>query len=114
MTPRIGMSGKPGFLRLSRNSGKQRGLYPGLLKALKVADAVPLIENVKALCGQEGQAAAFAAAFEVLDQGKDNKLTRGLTSSTIKKIQRSWMLQSEGARLLLREVLPRLDLPEGL
>ena len=44
-----------------------RGLYPGLLKVLDVAGAVPLIEGVKALCAREGHVKAYAAAFEVLE-----------------------------------------------
>lgn len=89
----------------------QRGLYPGLLKALKVAGAVRLIDNAKALCANEGHVSAFKAVFDVLDEGKTNAVTVGVDSADVKKIGRSWNLLDNGSRLLLKEVLPRLDLP---
>lgn len=87
-----------------------RGLYPGLLKALQVAGATSLIDGVKQLAIQEGQEQARTAAFSFLDSGKDSVLTVGLDATERKKISRSWMLLEEGSRLLLRDVLPRLDL----
>ena len=43
--------------------------------------------------------------------GRDNVLIKGLDSAAIKKIARNWKLLDEGTRLLLlRDVLPRLDL----
>lgn len=89
---------------------RHRGLYPGLLKALKVAGATSLIDGVKQLAIQEGQEQARTAAFDFLDSGKDNVLTVGLDAIERKKILRSWMLLEEGDRLLLRDVLPRHDL----
>jgi exodeoxyribonuclease V alpha subunit len=89
----------------------QRGLYPGLLKALEAAGAVSLIDSVKTLCVQEGQEKAHAAAFEVLEEGRDNALGKRLDAAERKKIARNWNLLEDGTRLLLRDVLPRLDLP---
>ena len=89
---------------------RSRGLYPGLLKALNVAGATSLIDAAKDLSVQEGQESAFAAAFEFLDSGNDNVLTKGLKEAERRKIKRNWMLKEEGSRQLLREVLPRLDL----
>ena len=87
-----------------------RGLYPGLLKALNVAGATPLIDAVKDLSIQEGQERAYAAAFEFLESGNDNVLTTRLDAAERKKIARNWMLNEDSRRLLLRDVLPRLDL----
>ena len=89
---------------------RYRGLYPGLLKALKVAGATPLIDDVKQFTIQEGQEKACAAAFEFLESGKDNALTADLDAAERKKIARNWKLLEDGTRLLLRNVLPRLDL----
>lgn len=89
-----------------------RGLYPGLLNALKVAGAVTLIDKVKAFYATEGAASAYAAAFEVLDAGKSNALSKGLDPVGLKKIARNWNLLDEGARTLLRDVLPRLNLSQ--
>ena len=58
-----------------------RGLYPGLLKALEVAGAASLIDGVKTLLIQEGHEKAHAAAFEVLDAGRENILTAGLDAA---------------------------------
>lgn len=89
---------------------RHRGLYPGLLKALKVAGATSLIDRVKQLSIQEGQQKACAAAFEFLESGKDSVLTTDFDAAERKKLVRNWNLLEDGARLLLRNVLPRLDL----
>lgn len=89
---------------------RSRGLYPGLLKALTIAGATPLINAVKDLSIQEGQEKAYAEAFEFLESGKDNVLTAGLDAAERRKIARNWMLTEDSSRLLLRDVLPRLDL----
>lgn len=89
---------------------RHRGLYPGLLKALKVAGATPLIDSVKRLSIQEGEGEAYAAAFEFLESGKENALSADLDPAERKKIARNWKLLGDGTRLLLRDVLPRLDL----
>ena len=87
-----------------------RGLYPGLLKALEVAGAARLIDGAKALCIGEGHSKAHEAAFEVLDHDRDNVLTGGIEPAERKRMSRNWRLLEDGARMLLRDVLPRLDL----
>ena len=87
-----------------------RGLYPGLLKALEAAGAVALIDGAKGLCISEGHDKAHAAAFEVLESNRDNALTASLNPAERKRISRSWKLLDDGARMLLRDILPRLDL----
>ena len=87
-----------------------RGIYPGLLKALEVAGAMRLIDGAKALCIGEGHAKAHEAIFEVLDGGRDNMLTDGIEQTERKQVSRNWRLLDDGARMLLRDVLPRLDL----
>jgi len=98
------------LLKVIAELWKHRGLYPGLLRCLEVAGAAPLIDGVKEICIQEGHAKAHSAVFEVLDGGHDNILTKALDPSERKNIARNWKLLDDGARLLLREVLPRLDL----
>jgi exodeoxyribonuclease V alpha subunit len=90
---------------------KHRGLYPGLLNVLKVAGAEQLIDKTKALYSVERAAKAYGAVFEALDQGKANALTKGIDAAGLKKITRNWKLLDDGARVLLKDVLPRLDLP---
>ena len=92
---------------------RYRGLYPGLLKTLTVAGATPLIKAVKDLSVQESQEKAYVAAFEFLESGKENVLTTGLDARERKKIARNWMLKEDSSRLLLRDILPRLDLSLG-
>jgi hypothetical protein len=87
-----------------------RGLYPGLLKALKVAGATPFIDGVKRLSIQEGPEKAYADVFGFLESGKDSALTASIDSTERKKIARNWKLLDDGTQLLLRDVLPRLDL----
>ena len=87
-----------------------RGLFPGLLTALNVAGAHPLIEGVKSICARGEHQNAHKAAFEVLDTGRENVLTKALGPEAIKKIARNWKLRDEGSRTLLRDVLPRLAL----
>jgi exodeoxyribonuclease V alpha subunit len=98
------------LLKVIAELWKHRGLYPGLLKVLKVAGATALIDGAKELCIQEGHAKAYAATFEVLDGGRENILTKDLDPLERKKVARNWKLLEEGTRLLLRDVLPRLDL----
>ena len=86
-----------------------RGLYPGLLKALDVAGATPLIDGVKKLCVVEGHGRAHEAAFEVLGGNRNNVLTDGIEASERRRMSRNWRLLDDGARMLLRDVLPRLD-----
>jgi exodeoxyribonuclease V alpha subunit len=98
------------LLKVIAELWKHRGLYPGLLKALKVAGAAALIDGAKKLCIQEGPPKGYAATFEVLDVGRENILTKDLDPVERKKITRNWKLLEDGTRLLLRDVLPRLDL----
>jgi exodeoxyribonuclease V alpha subunit len=89
----------------------QRGLYPGLLNALKVAGATPLIDKVKTAYAVDGAAKAYAAAFEALE-GKPNALAANLNPDDLKKVARNWKLLDNDARLLLKDILPRLHLPQ--
>ena len=89
---------------------RYRGLYPGLLNAVNVAGATPLVDRVKQLSIREGQEKAHAAVFEFLESGIDSVLTAGLDPAERKKIARNWKLLDDGTRLLVRNVLPRLDL----
>ena len=91
---------------------KHRGLYPGLLNVLKVSGAEKLIDKTKALYRVEGAAKAYGAVLEVLEEGKANTLTKGIDADASKKIARNWKLLDDGARLLLRDVLPRTHLPQ--
>ena len=86
-----------------------RGLYPGLLRALEAAGAAPIVEGVKQLCEREGHHRAHALAFAVLDEGAENELTVGLDAAARQKLSRNWSLLEDGARILLRDVLPRFD-----
>ena len=87
-----------------------RGLYPGLLKALQAAGAVDLVDGAKALCINEGHEKAHTAAFEALDSNRDNVLTSSLDNTKRKRISRNWNLLNDGTKMLLRDILPRLDL----
>src|SRR5258708_30637520 len=71
---------------------RHRGLYPGLLKALKLVGAAPLIDRVKQLYVQEGHEKAHAAAFAVLEPGQENVLTKDIDAADRKKIARNWKL----------------------
>ncbi|HWE47830.1 MAG TPA: AAA family ATPase [Caulobacteraceae bacterium] len=101
------------LLKVIAELWSHRGLYPGLLNALKVAGASPLIDKVKALYAVEGGATAHDAAFQFLQDGKPNIIAKGLEASEFKKIARSWKLLDDGARMLLRDVLPRLGLTQA-
>jgi exodeoxyribonuclease V alpha subunit len=87
-----------------------RGLYPGLLRALGAAGGDTLIEPAKAAIIRHGQQTAHKLAFEVLAKGTANELTPALSAQALRQMSRSWNLHDEGARVLLRDVLPRLDL----
>ena len=87
-----------------------RGLYPGLLKALDVAGAAALIDGTKALCIGKGHGRAHEAAFEVIDGNRENVLTGAIEPAERKRMSRSWRLRDDDARMLLRDILPRLDL----
>jgi hypothetical protein len=100
------------LLKLISELWRDRGLYPGLLKALKVAGATSLIDSVKELCICEGQEKAHAAVFQFMENESDNVLTGALDAAERKKIARNWKLLEDGSRLLLRNVLPRLDLTQ--
>ena len=65
---------------------------------------------MKRISIEQGQEKAYAAAFEFLESGRDNVLTADLDAAVRTKIARNWKLLEDGARLLLRNVLPRLDL----
>lgn len=87
-----------------------RGLYPGLLKTLQAAGAADLVDGAKALCINGSHDKAHTAAFEALDSNRDNVLTIGLDDTKRKRISRNWNLLSDGTKMLLRNILPRLDL----
>ena len=98
------------LLKLIAELWTHRGLYPGLLKALETAGAVALIDGAKALCVSEGHDKAHTAAFEALESNRDNALSASLDPADRKRISRSWKLLDDGAKMLLRDILPRLDL----
>ena len=100
------------LLKIIADLWTHRGLYPGLLKALKAAGAAALIDGAKALCISEGHDKAHAAAFEVLESNRDNALTTSLDPAERKRISRSWKLLDDSASMLLRDILPRLDLSD--
>ncbi|MER8983694.1 ATP-dependent RecD-like DNA helicase [Mesorhizobium sp. M0843] len=87
-----------------------RGLYPGLLRALEAAGAGALIDGVKALCTRDGHDIAHAAAFETIETGHGTSLVALLDETERRRISRNWKLLPDGARKLLRDVLPRFDL----
>lgn len=87
-----------------------RGLYPGLLRVLEAAGASALVDQTKAACETQGQEAAHALAFEVLERRASNALSADLSEADRAKLARNWALLDEGAQLLLRDILPRLDL----
>ncbi len=87
-----------------------RGIYPGLLKALEAAGAVALVDGVKSLSLRDGYEAGHAAAFAALESGKPSPLTSSLSSPELSKLSRNWRLLDDGARLLLRDILPRFAL----
>ena len=98
------------LLRTIAELWSDRGLYPGLLRALEVAGATHLIDGTKVLMLSEGHGTAFEAAFNALDGDREGVLTEGMSSAELKRISRSWNILDDGTRKLLREILPRLDL----
>ncbi|WP_174438031.1 AAA family ATPase [Azospirillum formosense] len=102
------------LLRVVAELWTQRGLYPGLLRALQAAGAEPLIEPTKAACLRHGHAQAHRLAFEALDGGAENELTASMDANDRRTMLRNWRLMEDDAQALLRDVLPRLDLSAGV
>ncbi len=100
------------LLKVIAELWKHRGLYPGLLRCLGIAGAGALIPAVKQIMAQEGSRKGYAAAFEFLDGSKQNEVTKDIADAELKKIERNWQLLGDGARRLLKEILPRFDFSE--
>ncbi|EHK53641.1 ATP-dependent DNA helicase [Allomesorhizobium alhagi] len=98
------------LLKVIADLWTHRGLYPGLLRALEAAGAEVLIDGVKTLCLRDGHDIAHAAAFEAIETDRETSLSARLDATERKRISRNWKLLPDGARKLLRDVLPRFDL----
>ncbi len=98
------------LLKTTADLWTHRGLYPGLLKVLEAAGAVALIDAAKAHAISEGSERTHALAFEFLESDCDSALTSSLHYAERKRISRNWRLLEHGPRMLLRDILPRLDL----
>ena len=93
---------------------EKRGLYPGLLNVMRLLKADQAIDYARKLMIAGKSKEAYQRFFDAIDHGKDAS-EYGLFGTPLKQLARQWQLKDENARLLLRDILPRLDLdPEQM
>lgn len=90
---------------------ESRGLYPGLpavLDVLQFGAAIPFFK-AEAASGREQQ--AFEAIFQLIESKA--KSVPGLTvkAEMLQKLSRAWKLRATEEQVLLKNTLPRFDLP---
>ena len=87
----------------------RRGLYPGLLNVMRFLSADKATGPARILMEKGLSKEAHSLFFEAVDKG-DDVPDLELTGRALQRLSRQWHLKPEGARGLLRGVLPRLDL----
>ncbi len=91
---------------------QERGLYPGLARVLdlmKMPEAIDALRNAALV----GTVPAFKEdLFDWLDE--ETQIFPGtlLPKERVTKVRREWKLRTETERKLMRDVLPRFDLPK--
>lgn len=88
-----------------------RGLYPGLPKVLDILDFGEAIPYLKAQVAAGKERAAKEAVFAFLDGRAKSVPGLGVAKEAEKRVVRQWRLREEEEQNLLRDVLPKFDLP---
>lgn len=87
----------------------RRGLYPGLLNVMRFLGADQATDHARKLIAQGKSQDAHRLLFEAVDSGIE-VAPYGLMGKPLAKLARQWLLKSDDARILLKDVLPRIDL----
>jgi len=91
---------------------KSRGLYPGLPKIMYYLGFEEAIKFIKDQTDSPGEEQRIKEAlFSYLDGRTTSLAGLSLTNEKAQKVLRQWRLKKEEDRSLLRDVLPRFDLP---
>jgi exodeoxyribonuclease V alpha subunit len=89
---------------------RHRGLYPGLLNAMKVLGAQAAIPTIRSICDDGRDQQAHSQLFTALEEGEAHSDELGIAAAEMRKLSRNWRLQDTAQQALLRDVLPRLGL----
>jgi ATP-dependent exoDNAse (exonuclease V) alpha subunit len=87
----------------------KRGLYPGLLNVMRFLDAEVAITKTRELAEAGKAREAHSLFFQAVEKNTVAP-ELGLTGKALQKLSRQWRLKPPDAQMLLKEVLPRLDL----
>lgn len=87
----------------------KRGLYPGLLNVMRFLSADQATDYARSLMASGKSKEAHSLFFGAIDDGVE-VAQYGLIGKPLQKLERQWKLKPDDARILLRDVLPRLDL----
>lgn len=88
----------------------KRGLYPGLLNVMRFLGADTATGFARAFIERGESKEAHRLFFDAVDNGAEIE-SFGLEGKQLAKLSRQWQLKSGNVQSLLRDVLPRVDLP---
>lgn len=90
---------------------RNRGLYPGLARVFDTVGLAEAVTPFRAAVAKSEEQVFRDAAFAWIEGRSDRFPGLSLETGETARIRRQWQLRSEGERVLLRDVLPRFDLP---
>ena len=88
---------------------RRRGLYPGLPRVAELIGANEAIRAISAVTDHDKLRQLHSDLFQSIE-AKTEASHIYLVGSTLQKVSRTWALLSPDQRVLLRHLLPRLDL----
>lgn len=90
---------------------RSRGLYPGLARILKVAGLEETIPACQKAVASHQEQEFHKAVFDWLDNPGSPLPGKQPSAADAANIRRNWQLRTEPEQQLLRDILPRFDLP---
>ena len=91
---------------------KSRGLFPGLPTVMDIIGLAGVIKPFKNSANENQEQDFRNAVFQWLNAERDDIPGVPLVEAEIVKIRRQWNLKTDEERLILTELLPRVDLPK--
>ncbi len=90
---------------------RSRGLYPGLARVLDMVGLAEAVTPFRVAAAKADEQSFRDAAFAWIENELPQFPGLNLGPADTTRIRRQWKLRSDEERMLLRDVLPRFDLP---
>lgn len=97
--------------RLLAELWHSRGLYPGLARVLDLVGLPSAVTPLRVATAGDKEKAFHGSVFSWLDEATETIPGVQISAADTARVRRQWKLRTNDERTLLREVLPRFDLP---